>query len=314
MRTPSSDELVAAGMKTATMTDGRRVAWKDYGETSQSAPVVINIHGSGLEAGFEETVHAKACQDLGVRGLAISLPGCGYSDQKPGRIVKDWPMEDLAAVLEAENIDRFFITGHSQGTPHAMAAAMAYPERCIGLGLNAPLLPSALVNELKLGKTIGTGFTPTSSTLKSFWMGWYFGMMHLVLGVFPPSWIAGFITKGLPKVQADKELQSRFHASMKRSVVRGACGGVWETAQDTCFEWGIDITQLQHTNACVWHADDDTAIPAFQGKWLAQHLNADYRHEAEGYGHMTYTVGLYRTAESSMIKQLMNGADEQLSI
>jgi pimeloyl-ACP methyl ester carboxylesterase len=300
-----------AGMKTATTADGRTVAWKTYGASNQATPVVINIHGSGLEAGFEETVYAKACQDLGVKGLAISLPGCGYSDQKPGRIVKDWPLEDLAVVLEAEKIDRFHITGHSQGTPHAMATAMAYPERCIGLGLNAPLVPTALVEELNLGKTIGTGFTPNSTALKSFWMGWYFGVMCLVLEVFPPSLIARFITKGLPRVQADKELQSRFHASMKRSVIRGACGGVWETAQDTCFEWGIDITKLQHRNVCVWHADDDTAIPAFQGKWLAQQLNADYRHEAEGYGHMTYTVGRYRTAESSMIKKLIDGIDEK---
>lgn len=94
-------------IRTTTTADGRTVAWKAYGASDQSAPVVINIQGSGLEAGFEETVNAKACQDLSVRGLAISLPGCGYSDQKPGRIVKDWPLDDLAAVLEAEKTDRF---------------------------------------------------------------------------------------------------------------------------------------------------------------------------------------------------------------
>lgn len=297
-------------MRTATTKDGRTIAWKAYGSEEPDRPVVINLHGSGLEAGFEETVYAQACCELEIRGLALSLPGCGYTDQKPGRVVKDWAMEDLATLLEAEEIHSFHITGHSQGTPHAMAAAMAYPQRCIGLGLNAPLIPAALVEELRLGKTIGTGQTPTSAAMRGFWMAWYFGLMHLILGVFPPGWIAGFITKGLPKVQADKDLQNRFFSSMRRSVVRGTCGGIWETAQDTCFNWGFDVRDLKHANACVWHADDDTAIPAFQGKWLAEQLKADYRHEAEGYGHMTYTVGVYRTAEGSMLRQLITNAQE----
>lgn len=309
MRDVDPAELQAAGAQSVTLPDGRLVAYLRYGSTDAESPVVINLHGSGLEAGFEESVHAQACEELGVRGIAISLPGCGFTDDKPGRVVKDWPHEDLAAVLAAENIDRFHATGHSQGTPHAMAVALAYPDRCIGLGLNAPLLPAALVAELQLGDTIGTGKTPSSRSLGRFWMAWYFGVMRLLLKSLPPSIIASAITKGLPKVKADTELLDRFHASMRRSVIRGTAGGTWETAQDTCFDWGIDIQALEHPNACVWHADDDTAIPAFQGKWLAEHLNADYRHDAEGYGHMTYARGVYRTASGSMVAQLLAGSN-----
>ena len=44
-----------------------------YGSQDPSAPVVINIHGSGLDGTFEKAVNQKACDSLGVRGIAISL-------------------------------------------------------------------------------------------------------------------------------------------------------------------------------------------------------------------------------------------------
>lgn len=299
--------LQAAGQRTATTADGRRVAYMHYGSDDPGAPVFLNIHGSGLECGFEATVYSDASRQLGVRAYAISLPGYGFTDQKPGRVVRDWPHEDLAAVLVAEGIDTFYITGHSQGTPHAIAAAMSYPERCLGLGLNAPLLPSALVDELGLEKTIGTAHTPNTAMLSKPMMGWYFGMMNLLMGVLPPSLLSSPIYKGPPKVKADYDLMDRFQASMRDTTVRGTVGGIWETAQDVCFDWGLDIQQLQHPNAAVWHADDDNAIPAGQGKWLAEHLGADYCHQAEGYGHMTYTRGRYRTAAQSLIARLLQG-------
>ena len=89
--------------------------------------------------------------------------------------------------------------------------------------------------------------------------------------------------------------------------MRGVSGGVWETCQDTCFDWGVDIRQLNHRNACVWHADDDNAIAPSQGKWLAAQLKAHYRHEAEGFGHLTYCQGSYLTPEGSMLKVLLDG-------
>ncbi|MEM7157610.1 MAG: alpha/beta hydrolase [Myxococcota bacterium] len=306
--TPIDLEAVkAAGQRLATTSDGRRVAYVVYGRDDASAPVVVNIHGSGLDAGFEKGVHAQACDGLGCRGIAISLPGCGFTDQKPGRRVRDWPREDLEAVLDAEAVDAFIITGHSQGTPHAMAAAATFPKRCVGLGLNAPLLPTALCEELGLDATIGAGGTPTSESLRRPSMSWYFTVMSIALGVLPPSVLGSVVKRGAPKVAGDRDLLGRLYASMRRSVVRGTCGATWETAQDTCFDWGIDVRALRHANACVWHADDDSAIPASQGTWLAEHLGADHRHEAEGYGHMTYATGRYREPEHSMIRVLLSG-------
>ncbi len=297
--------LSLAQQKITTTKDARQVAYRLYGKLNNPDATVINVHGSGLEAGFEHSVYAAACEQLNLRGIAISLPGCGLSDEKPGRQVVDWPYEDLHAVLTAEDIDTFYITGHSQGSPHAMAAAWAFPDKVLGLGLNAPLLPSSLVDQLKLDKTNGNGKTPHSQALGKYWMGWYFSLFYLVFKLLPTPMISGVLRKPFPNVQADHDLIQRLHTSLKRSVVRGTSGSTWESAQDSCFEWGFDVRALQHANACVWHADDDNTISSKQGRWLAEHLKAQHLHETEGYGHLTYCRGIYRQAEHSMLAALL---------
>jgi pimeloyl-ACP methyl ester carboxylesterase len=308
MRKIVSGELESAEQCLAITNDGRKVAYCRYGSQDPTKPVVINMHGSGLEATFERDTYEGICQSLDCRGLAISLPGCGFSDEKPGRKVIDWPIEDLAAVLVAESIDQFHITGHSQGTPHAMAAALYFPQRCIGLGLNAPLIPTSLCKELGFANTLGTGQTPTSQQLKTVFMGWYFSLMGMVFSCLPPSFLSQFIKKGFPKVKADVELVDRFESSMRRAVVRGTCGAIWETAQDTCFNWGFDVRDVKHRNVIVWHSDDDSAIPSQQGKWLADYFSAKYEHASEGYGHMTYCRGKYLQPKNSIVAALLEGA------
>ncbi len=76
------------------------------------------------------------------------------------------------------------------------------------------------------------------------------------------------------------------------------------------FDWGFDVREVQNANAFVWHSDDDSAIPAAQGKWLAEHLSANYRHASEGYGHMTYCAGKYQEPDKSLVAALLRGANQ----
>ena len=57
------------------------------------------------------------------------------------------PLEDLQAALDAENVGTFLITDHSQGNPHAMAAAYRFGYRVTSIGLDAPLLPNELTEK-----------------------------------------------------------------------------------------------------------------------------------------------------------------------
>ena len=305
--------LAADGGKYIKTDDGRVVEYFTYGSTDPDAKTVVNMHGSGPEAREQATLHAPACEDLGVRGIAISLPGFAYSDIQPGRQVKDWPRDDLAPVLAREGVDRFMITGHSQGNPHAMAAAWYFPDRCEGLGLYAPFLPIDVSKEEGVKGAIGIESLPTTETLRKWYMGWYFAVMHLSVVTLAPWLPLRAIVRAGRRVREDPALVRHFGDSFVRGTVRGSIGNAWESALDVCYEWGFDPRLIETRNVVVWHAADDTVCPAEIGRWLAEMFRAregvkvNFRDDDVGFGHVTYSRGEFAEPQGSMVKALLDG-------
>ena len=304
-----ADALAAEGGSYVVSAAGRTIEYFVYGSTDPTAPVVVNMHGSGLEARSERDLWAPACEKLGVRGLSLSLPGYGYTDMNPGRVVKNWPTEDLEPVLDKEGVHEFMITGHSQGNPHAMAAALHFPQRCIGLGLNAPLLPSDVTKEVGVKGALGMGSLLRTEQLRKPYMAWYFAVYHLGVVTFAP-WLP---LEALPAAAKDADLRELLRRTLARAVARGSHGGAWESTEDVCYEWEVDPREIQTRNICVWHAAGDEACPAEIGKWLAdmfgakQGVRVDYRADNQGFGHMTYCRAEFLGPETSMIKSLLDG-------
>ena len=296
------------GGKFAETEEGRKVEYFVFGNLQDSSKVLICMHGSGPEARSEVAFNQKSCTELGIKGIAISIPGYGYTDMKPGRKVVDWPKEDLAAVLQKEAVNKFMIMGHSQGTVHAMAAAYYYPNRCEGFGLNAPLLPSKLSKEIGIVSAIGSDSLPNTKTLQKFYMAWYFGLMHLVLVRLSP-WLPLKAIK-IPRTNTTYKIMSD---TLKRAVIRGSIGSTYETAGDVCFDWGFDPRAIKNDNICIWHPSDDTLCPPEIGKWLSDYYQKElgtkvnYKSDQQGYGHFSYKQGVFLEPEQSMIKALLDG-------
>jgi pimeloyl-ACP methyl ester carboxylesterase len=303
--------LAGDGGKFAMSEGGRRIEYFVYGSKDPAAPVVVNLHGSGLEARSERELWAPACEGLGVRGISISLPGYGYTDMKPGRVVQKWPAEDLTPVLVQEGVADFMIIGHSQGNPHAMAAALHFPKRCVGLGLNAPFLPTDVAKDVGLKGALGSGSLLRTEQLTKPHMAWFFAAYHLGTVTLAP-WLP---LKATPSLKRDPNLLKYVVSALVRATVRGSVGGAWEATEDVAFEWKIDPRMIETRNVCVWHAADDKECPAEHGKWLAETLSkksgvaVDYRSDDEGFGHFTYCRGEFLKPESSMIKCLLDGID-----
>ncbi|MGB1013847.1 MAG: alpha/beta fold hydrolase [Nannocystaceae bacterium] len=307
---PFNPEAVEAdGGSYVVNSEGRTVEYFVYGVDDPNAPVVVHLHGSGPEARSERELWAPVCEALGVRGLSLSLPGYGYTDMNPGRIVKNWPGEDLEPVLAREDVGTFMSIGHSQGNPHAMAAALHFPERCVGLGLNAPLLPSDITREVGLKGALGMGSLIRTEQLRKLHMAWYFSIYHLAVVTLAP-WLP---LMAVPATRKDKKLHKVFRRTFARAVARGSFGSAWESTEDVCYEWGIDPRQITTKNICIWHAADDRECPAELGKWLADMFGAkagvrvDYRADDQGFGHLTYCRGEFLEPETSMIKSLLDG-------
>ena len=111
-----------------------------------NAPVVVFLHeGLGSLAMWKD-YPARLCAALAARGLVYSRPGYGASTPRPRG--EKWPVDFmhrqardvLPALLEALEVDRPWLFGHSDGASIALLHAAAFPERVAGVIAVAPHL------------------------------------------------------------------------------------------------------------------------------------------------------------------------------
>lgn len=124
-------------METMTLSDGRTLAYEDYGDPDGN-PVVF-CHGfsdSRLIRNPDEELTAS----LGVRVVVADQPGVGGSSPQRGRTMADWG-PDMEQLADHVGFERFAVAGHSGGGPHAMAVAAHLPDRVTRGVLASPVGP-----------------------------------------------------------------------------------------------------------------------------------------------------------------------------
>ena len=113
--------------------DGRRIGYDDSG--GAGVPVVL-LHGFPLDRTiWDEQLAALAA--AGARAIRIDLRGCGESEPSDGPALMEALAGDVAGVLDALNVERAALVGHSIGGYVALAFFRMYEERVTGLALVA---------------------------------------------------------------------------------------------------------------------------------------------------------------------------------
>ena len=113
-----------------TLSDGRRV--DTYVGGDPNGPAVLVQHGmpqSRLVAAHLE----DSAEEVGVRLLALSRPGCGHSSWAEPSLASCG--RDALEVASALGAERFAVLGISFGGPFAAATAAADPDRVTALGI-----------------------------------------------------------------------------------------------------------------------------------------------------------------------------------
>jgi pimeloyl-ACP methyl ester carboxylesterase len=142
-RTLSPGEMFPAGesgyrVGFSRLRSGLRIRVVERGDPS--GPAVLLVHGWACDA-YVFRYNMPALADAGYRAIAIDLKGHGLSD-KPTAAAEytvDALVEHLAEALDALQLERPALAGHSLGGSLIYHLAARYPRRARCLGLMSPV-------------------------------------------------------------------------------------------------------------------------------------------------------------------------------
>jgi pimeloyl-ACP methyl ester carboxylesterase len=124
------------GLVQAPDRDGK-LAYEDWGDP-QAYPVFM-LHGTpGSRLGPKPRTFDL--HKLGIRLISYDRPGYGDSDRHAGRSVAH-AAQDVAAVADALELERYSVVGRSGGGPHALACAALSPGRVASAAALVTLAP-----------------------------------------------------------------------------------------------------------------------------------------------------------------------------
>jgi pimeloyl-ACP methyl ester carboxylesterase len=247
---------------------GRRVGCAEFGDPN-GLPVIA-LHGTpGSRLMF--ALADDAARARGIRIIAPERPGYGASDF---RLVNSLTQsaDDVVAVAEAYGLDRFAIIGVSGGSPYAVAAAAADPDRVPLLALVGPVGPIAdLRHSIRISRVhymlfrvlAGSGLGPRP---------FFRGLRYMVFRS-PDTAYRWLMRRVKP---SDREILARpeVKASLQAAIREGLKPGVEGAVQDLrlyCAPWRLNLGDVD-VPAIVWQGADDTIVPPAAAYALASAL------------------------------------------
>lgn len=229
------------------------------------------------------------------RGLTLvsyARPGYSGSTRHRGRRVADVAL-DVAAVLDALDVDEFVTIGHSGGGPHAIACAALLPDRCRAVATIGGVAPADLVGDswtdgmaeenIAEFAAAEAGEDVLRPHLESELTGY---------AAVTPDDVAralgGLVT------EVDRAALSDDYADMVASCLRRAASDGLDgwVDDDLAFlaPWGVDLGDVVRPVA-LWQGRHDAMVPYAHGEWLAAHVAHAHPRLHDDEGHLSLVNG-----------------------
>jgi pimeloyl-ACP methyl ester carboxylesterase len=282
---PVGPVLASEREETLSLPDGRTLSYTLHG--AAEGPLVVVLDGPGSR-GLARAASDVAA-DAGIRLVAPDRPGFFSSSPAPGRGIADWP-EDHRALLDALGADRAGIVAQSGGTPYALAAAVAMPERVTGVAFVAPVGPLGdRENLADAGRELRIGARLSRRA------PWLFRMLLRAAGrkaAKDPAKAAASAAKNLPPGDAAVMAEPRHLALHEQATVEilSRPDAVAREIGLLARPWGIDLAAVR-VPAAFWSGDADVAHPTSHARRLAEAVGGAPVHVVPGaatFGLMPY--------------------------
>ena len=269
---------------TVTARDGRTLAYLEVGDPQ--GPLVLHDHG-GPGSRLEARLFADAAVKHGLRFVGVDRPGIGRSSPQKERSYAGWA-DDLVAIADALGRREFGVTGWSEGGPWALAAA-AYvdPERLRHVssiaggsyGAFGDNWASDRMSKIDaLGGFLALHFEPG------------FRLMYAALGITAEHF-RGTYAKQLRQavnaydaaILAAPGVEEAFCDASAECFAQGSDGLVRD-AELLYRRWAFDVGAIRRP-VHMWQGDDDTLVPEFINRAVADRMPGAVWHEVKGAGH-----------------------------
>jgi pimeloyl-ACP methyl ester carboxylesterase len=248
--------------------DGFPVLWHHGNPGSRIAPLA----GDELEA-------------AGIRLVAFDRPGAGGSTPRAGRRVAD-VRDDVPAIAEAWELERFGTAGISGGGAFTLATAALFPERVVAA---AVLSGAAPIDAEGLDFTAGMSETNTRAaeddeTDREAELREGEPMRQAILAD-PQQALLGFAEEFPPADRTALERPEIMNpiADGMAECLRVSAEGWLDDSGAFARPWGFDVAMIA-VPVGIWQGQEDTATPITHARWLAARIPNAELHELEG-GH-----------------------------
>jgi pimeloyl-ACP methyl ester carboxylesterase len=265
--------------------DGRVLTVREGGDPA-GMPVLVHFGTPASSLLYEPNV--RDAEAKGIRLFSYDRPGYGGSTRRKDRNVADC-VEDVVAVCDALEVDRFCVWGLSGGGPHALATASLLPDRVAAAAALAPVAPFD-VEGLDFYEGMG------EQNIEEFGATLEGEEPHLailerdrteILGASPAQLIEAWTTL---LGQADREVLAgpiaAFVLESTRAGIEESLDGWFDDDIAFARPWGFDLASIR-VPVLHWQGEQDKFIPIGHGVWLSEHIPGVESHLSPDDGHLT---------------------------
>jgi len=266
--------------------DGRLLGYAEFGDPN-GLPLIF-CHGWG-DSRFTRHPDDTRAAALGVRLITIDRPGFGRSDFQPRRTLLDWPI-DVAQLADALGLERFALLGHSGGGPHALACALAMPDRLSAVGVACGFAPMD-----RPGALDGMSRQMQQGVELFRRMPWIARLLFASLPAQyrrnPGKAFEQQFGHGLPEsdraVLGRPDVYANVLAGAVEALRTGARGLAHEAPLFLGRPWGFRPEDIR-APVWLWYGDADTIVPPEMGRYLANTIPQSQLTIYPGEGHMLH--------------------------